>query len=116
MNSPPSDAPLRGRRILVTAGPTWVYLDAVRHIGNLSSGRTGLEIARRSRERSDADLIVANDLSMMGPERHPAWIMDRSGVTAEAATTAELAEGLVRELALRLRVRPFRPASSGGEA
>lgn len=33
-------------RVLITAGPTWVPLDAVRHIGNVSSGRTGLVLAR----------------------------------------------------------------------
>ena len=32
--------------MLVTAGPTWVHIDPVRHIGNVSSGATGLEIAR----------------------------------------------------------------------
>jgi phosphopantothenoylcysteine synthetase/decarboxylase len=37
---------LRGRRILITAGPTWVPIDAVRHLGNRSSGSTGLAIAR----------------------------------------------------------------------
>lgn len=37
---------LEGRRILLTAGPTWVPIDAVRHIGNVSSGGTGLAIAR----------------------------------------------------------------------
>jgi phosphopantothenoylcysteine synthetase/decarboxylase len=37
---------LDGRRILVTAGPTWAPIDAVRHLGNRSSGGTGLAIAR----------------------------------------------------------------------
>jgi phosphopantothenoylcysteine synthetase/decarboxylase len=37
---------LAGRRVLVTAGPTQVPLDAVRFISNVSSGRTGVEIAR----------------------------------------------------------------------
>src|SRR5205807_3664728 len=42
---------LAGRRILVTAGPTWVRIDSVRHIGNMSSGRTGLLIARTAAAR-----------------------------------------------------------------
>jgi phosphopantothenoylcysteine decarboxylase/phosphopantothenate--cysteine ligase len=33
-------------RILVTAGPTWEPVDDVRFLGNRSSGRMGLEIAR----------------------------------------------------------------------
>ncbi|MGV3723709.1 MAG: phosphopantothenoylcysteine decarboxylase [Actinomycetota bacterium] len=36
---------LGGRRILVTAGPTRVPIDAVRYISNVSSGGTGLKIA-----------------------------------------------------------------------
>ena len=54
---------LQGRRILVTAGPTWVWLDAVRHISNLSSGRTGLAIAREARRRG-AEVTV-----LLGPGR-----------------------------------------------
>jgi phosphopantothenoylcysteine decarboxylase/phosphopantothenate--cysteine ligase len=36
---------LRGKKILVTAGPTWVPIDAVRVISNVSSGLTGIAIA-----------------------------------------------------------------------
>src|SRR5688572_28683469 len=39
------DKRLSGRRILVTAGPTWVPIDAVRHISNASSGRTGIALS-----------------------------------------------------------------------
>ena len=35
------DGPLRGRRVLVTAGPTCEDLDPVRYLGNRSSGRMG---------------------------------------------------------------------------
>ena len=37
-------------QILITAGPTWEAIDAVRYIGNRSSGRTGLAIARAALE------------------------------------------------------------------
>lgn len=36
---------LVGRKILITAGPTWAPLDAVRYIGNRSSGRMGCAVA-----------------------------------------------------------------------
>src|SRR5438270_8146369 len=39
---------LRGRRILVTAGPTLEDLDPVRFIGNRSSGRMGFALAAES--------------------------------------------------------------------
>ena len=38
--------PLRGKRILVTAGPTYEPIDPVRFIGNHSSGKMGFALAR----------------------------------------------------------------------
>lgn len=40
--------PLRGKKVLVTAGPTYEALDPVRFIGNHSSGKMGFEIAKAS--------------------------------------------------------------------
>jgi len=39
------DLPLRGKKILITAGPTYEAIDPVRFIGNHSSGKMGYEIA-----------------------------------------------------------------------
>ncbi|WP_242119292.1 bifunctional phosphopantothenoylcysteine decarboxylase/phosphopantothenate--cysteine ligase CoaBC [Aestuariivivens sediminicola] len=38
--------PLRGKKVLVTAGPTYEAIDPVRFIGNYSSGKMGFEIAK----------------------------------------------------------------------
>ena len=40
--------PLKGKKVLVTAGPTYEALDPVRFIGNHSSGKMGFEIAKAS--------------------------------------------------------------------
>ncbi len=40
------DKDLVGKKVLVTAGPTWEYLDPVRFIGNPSSGKMGYALAR----------------------------------------------------------------------
>ncbi len=40
--------PLRGKKILITAGPTYEAIDPVRFIGNHSSGKMGFEIAKTS--------------------------------------------------------------------
>ena len=40
-----SKLPLRGKSVLITAGPTYEALDPVRFIGNHSSGKMGFEIA-----------------------------------------------------------------------
>lgn len=38
--------PLRGKQVLITAGPTYEAIDPVRFIGNHSSGKMGFEIAK----------------------------------------------------------------------
>lgn len=40
--------PLRGKKILVTAGPTYEAIDPVRFIGNHSSGKMGFDIANEA--------------------------------------------------------------------
>ncbi|MFC5196001.1 bifunctional phosphopantothenoylcysteine decarboxylase/phosphopantothenate--cysteine ligase CoaBC [Bizionia hallyeonensis] len=41
-----SKSPLRGKKVLITAGPTYEAIDPVRFIGNHSSGKMGFEIAK----------------------------------------------------------------------
>jgi len=53
--------PLRGKRVLVSAGGTREPLDAVRYVGNRSSGRMGVAIAAEARRRgADVTLLGAN--------------------------------------------------------
>jgi phosphopantothenoylcysteine decarboxylase/phosphopantothenate--cysteine ligase len=40
-----SKLPLKGKKILITAGPTYEAIDPVRFIGNHSSGKMGFDIA-----------------------------------------------------------------------
>jgi phosphopantothenoylcysteine decarboxylase / phosphopantothenate---cysteine ligase len=50
---------LAGRRIVVTAGPTWEPVDAVRFLGNRSTGRMGFAVAREAFDRgADVTLVV----------------------------------------------------------
>jgi phosphopantothenoylcysteine decarboxylase/phosphopantothenate--cysteine ligase len=53
--------PLRGKRVLVSAGGTREPLDAVRFLGNRSSGRMGVALAEEARSRgADVTLLAAN--------------------------------------------------------
>lgn len=45
-----TQAPLFGKNVLVSAGPTYELLDPVRFIGNFSSGKMGIEIAKSALE------------------------------------------------------------------
>ncbi|MFC2109745.1 bifunctional phosphopantothenoylcysteine decarboxylase/phosphopantothenate--cysteine ligase CoaBC [Bacteroidota bacterium] len=40
--------PLKGKKVLITAGPTFEAIDPVRFIGNHSSGKMGFELAKRA--------------------------------------------------------------------
>ena len=56
---PPRPQPLKGRRILITAGPTHEPIDPVRYIANRSSGKQGYAIADAARA-AGADVILVS--------------------------------------------------------
>ncbi|HHC80366.1 MAG TPA: bifunctional phosphopantothenoylcysteine decarboxylase/phosphopantothenate--cysteine ligase CoaBC [Flavobacteriia bacterium] len=43
-----SQLPLRGKKVIITAGPTYEAIDPVRFIGNHSSGKMGFELAKQA--------------------------------------------------------------------
>src|SRR3954465_2779680 len=59
--------PLRGRRVVVTAGPTFEAMDPVRGITNHSSGKMGFAIARAAREAGADVTLVAGPVSLPTP-------------------------------------------------
>jgi phosphopantothenoylcysteine decarboxylase/phosphopantothenate--cysteine ligase len=61
------DGPLRGQRVLVTAGPTYEDIDPVRYIGNRSSGRMGYAIAAESARRGALVTLVTGPTAIPAP-------------------------------------------------
>jgi len=59
---------LGGRRVLVTAGPTFEDLDPVRYIGNRSSGRMGFALAREAARRGASVTLVAGPTPVEPPQ------------------------------------------------
>jgi len=59
---------LTGKRVLVTAGGTREPLDAVRYIGNRSSGRMGVALAAEARRRGAVVTLIASNLAVPPPE------------------------------------------------
>ncbi|AZG13504.1 MULTISPECIES: bifunctional phosphopantothenoylcysteine decarboxylase/phosphopantothenate--cysteine ligase CoaBC [Cupriavidus] len=59
--------PLQGKRMLITAGPTFEAIDPVRGITNLSSGKMGFAIARAAREAGAEVLLVAGPTALPTP-------------------------------------------------
>ena len=58
---------LAGRRVLVSAGGTREPLDAVRFLGNRSSGRMGVALAEEARRRGAAVTLLAANLAVPPP-------------------------------------------------
>lgn len=56
--------PLAGKRILITAGPTYERIDPVRFIGNFSSGKMGFSIAEECRRRGAEVTLVAGPTAL----------------------------------------------------
>ena len=64
---PPPSGVLSGRRIVITAGPTYEPLDPVRFVGNRSSGKQGYAIAAACR-RAGADVtVISGPVSLPPP-------------------------------------------------
>ena len=72
--------PLKGKRILITAGPTYEALDPVRFIGNHSSGKMGFEIANAAANLGAEVILVT------GPTHQT---IDHSLVDIKPVVTAE---------------------------
>ena len=62
-----SAATLHGRRLLVSAGPTYEDLDPVRFLGNRSSGKMGFAIAAAAARRGAAVVLVAGPAALATP-------------------------------------------------
>ena len=58
---------LAGRRVLVTAGPTYEPIDPVRGLTNLSSGKMGFAVARAAAEAGAAVTLVAGPVHLPTP-------------------------------------------------
>ena len=58
---------LAGRRVLVSAGGTREQLDAVRFLGNRSSGRMGVAVAEEARRRGAEVTLLAANLAVPAP-------------------------------------------------
>ena len=59
--------PLKGQRVLVTAGPTHEDIDPVRYVGNRSSGRMGFAVAAEAARRGARVTLVAGPTSADPP-------------------------------------------------
>ena len=81
---------LAGRKLLLTAGPTFEAIDAVRGITNLSSGRMGYALARAARHAGADVILVSGPVAFPAPAG-VACISVRSALDMHAAVMARAA-------------------------
>jgi phosphopantothenoylcysteine decarboxylase/phosphopantothenate--cysteine ligase len=81
---------LAGRRVLITAGPTFEPIDPVRGITNLSSGKMGYAIARACRHAGAEVVLVSGPTALVAPQG-VRRVDVRSAREMLAAVQAELA-------------------------
>jgi phosphopantothenoylcysteine decarboxylase/phosphopantothenate--cysteine ligase len=107
------DARLRGGawsaiRTLVTAGGTREPIDAVRYIGNRSSGRMGFALAAAAAARGSQVVVVAANVSL---PRAPGIRYIDVGTAAELAAACEAEFAAADVLLMCAAVADFRPAA-----
>jgi phosphopantothenoylcysteine decarboxylase / phosphopantothenate---cysteine ligase len=102
---------LRGKRVVISAGGTREPLDAVRFVGNRSSGRMGVALAEEAGRRGAEVTLLAANLAVPAP----------LGVTVvDTPTAADLErETLARKdadvIVMAAAVADYRPASPSDE-
>jgi phosphopantothenoylcysteine decarboxylase/phosphopantothenate--cysteine ligase len=100
---------LAGRRIVVTAGPTWEPIDPVRFIGNRSTGKMGFAVATEAFERGAAVTLVVGP-GTVEPPTGPALVRV---TTADEMLRAVLdAAADADAVVMAAAVADFRPETS----
>lgn len=106
-----SDGDLKGKRVVVTAGPTREAVDPVRVLSNRSSGRMGYAIAAAAwRRGAEVELIS-------GPAAIPAPVGPRLNAVESAeqmAAAVRAAIGSADVLIMAAAVADFRPSAPAG--
>ncbi|WP_310622037.1 bifunctional phosphopantothenoylcysteine decarboxylase/phosphopantothenate--cysteine ligase CoaBC [Flexibacterium corallicola] len=107
----PKEAPLQGKHVVVTAGPTHEPMDPVRYIANRSSGKQGFALAKAAAEAGARVTLVSGPVSLS----------DVDGVNTIRVETAEQMKAAVEgalpaDIAIMAAaVADWRVASEGAE-
>jgi phosphopantothenoylcysteine decarboxylase/phosphopantothenate--cysteine ligase len=101
---------LVGKRVLVSAGGTREPLDAVRFVGNRSSGRMGVALAEEARLRGAAVTLVASNLAVPPPGK-VALVQAPTAAELEREVLARADADVVVMAAAVADYRPARPTA-----
>src|SRR5437773_558055 len=104
--------PLRGQRVLVTAGPTYEDVDPVRYIGNRSSGRMGFKIAAEAARRGAEVTLVTGPSSLETP---PVREVVRVRSAAEMHHAVMARAGDMQVVVMAAAVADYAPVERAGQ-
>ena len=108
----PAAGPLRGRRVLITAGPTRERIDPVRFISNRSSGKMGFAVAQAAREAGAEVVLVSGPVALPTPP----GVRRVDVETAEAMHAAVEAEVASADIFISTAaVADYRPVHPSGQ-
>ena len=102
---------LAGRRVLVSAGGTREPLDAVRFLGNRSSGRMGVALAEQARKRGGDVTLLAANLAVPAP----GGVDVVQTPTADSMLDAALSHADADLVLMAAAVADYRPAEALAE-
>ena len=101
--------PLSGKRVLISAGGTREPIDAVRFVGNRSSGRMGVALAAEARRRGARVTLLGANLAVVPPQ----GIELVETPTASDLETEALARGVEADVVIMAAaVADYRPAEA----
>lgn len=83
---------LAGKRVVISAGPTYENIDPVRFIGNYSSGKMGFAIANECRRRGAEVVMVAGPVD-------PRLRLEEGARRVDVRSAVEMLEAMEREFA-----------------
>ncbi len=83
---------LLGKKILITAGPTYEKIDPVRFIGNYSSGKMGYALAEECAQRGAEVVLVSGPVSLSAKNPAIRVVSVESASQMYSATVAEFSD------------------------
>lgn len=101
------ESPLAGKKVMITAGPTYEKIDPVRFIGNYSSGKMGFAVAEECSRRGADVTVVAGPVAIECSSRIRRVDVESCDEMYKAATDAFTTADVA---VLAAAVADFRPA------
>lgn len=109
-----ANGPLQGRRILITAGGTREPIDPVRFIGNRSSGKMGMALARAALAAGATVTLVVGQVSVPLPQSPRLTVVPVES-TADLLTAVQRAFSAADALLMAAAVADFRPTQAADQ-